>query len=72
MTIPVSTEYTAGTTTNKYEMCFYIGAVHQDDPATPADQNVSLQDRPEMTVLTRSGLRGFGANEPSFETWTIM
>ncbi|XP_069973224.1 heme-binding protein 1-like [Penaeus vannamei] len=54
MTIPVSTEYTAGTTTNKYEMCFYIGAVHQDDPATPADQNVSLQDRPEMTVLTRT------------------
>ncbi|MDK2413266.1 heme-binding protein, partial [Aphanizomenon sp. 202] len=54
MTIPVSTEYTAGTTTNKYEMCFYIGAVHQDDPATPADQHVSLKDRPEMTVLTRT------------------
>ncbi|XP_047479609.1 heme-binding protein 2-like [Penaeus chinensis] len=54
MTIPVTTEYTKGTATNTYEMCFYIGAEHQDDPATPTEQKVTLQDRPEMTVLTRT------------------
>lgn len=62
MTVPVTTEYTEGTTTNKYQMCFYIGAEHQDDPATPTEQQVTIQQRPEMTVLTRSVQSDLGKN----------
>jgi len=54
MTVPVSTEYTAGTTTNTYQMCFYIGAEHQDNPPTPTNTQVTIVTRPQMTVLTRT------------------
>ncbi|XP_042872142.1 heme-binding protein 1-like [Penaeus japonicus] len=54
MTIPVTTEFTKGGATNQYEMCFYIGLEHQSNPAIPTDAQVTIQERPQLTVLTRT------------------
>ncbi|XP_042872126.1 heme-binding protein 2-like [Penaeus japonicus] len=54
MAAPVTTEVTAGTATNTYQMCFYIGDDHQASPPTPADPLVTIQDRPQSTVFTRT------------------
>lgn len=59
MTIPVTTEFTKGGATNQYEMCFYIGLEHQSNPAIPTDAQVTIQERPQLTVLTRSVLSDF-------------
>jgi len=54
MTVPVTREYTVNGPTKTYEMCFYIGAEHQDDPATPNDAQVVVRDRPTINVYTRT------------------
>ncbi|XP_037802577.1 heme-binding protein 1-like [Penaeus monodon] len=54
MAAPVTTQVTTGDATNTYEMCFYIGEDHQASPPAPNDQLVTIQDRPQITVFTRT------------------
>lgn len=63
MTAPVTTEYKHGDQgTNTYSMCFYIGQEHQANPPEPTEENVFLQDRPAMTIYTRT-VGGYMSNE---------
>ncbi|XP_066977306.1 heme-binding protein 1-like [Macrobrachium rosenbergii] len=55
MTVPVTTEYTHGDSgTNTYTMCFFIGEDHQADPPKPEDETVFIEDRPALTIYTRT------------------
>jgi len=53
MTIPVTTEYTVEGDSKTFEMCFYIGQDHQENPATPLADDVVVKTRPTMDVYTR-------------------
>ncbi|XP_069973220.1 heme-binding protein 1 isoform X1 [Penaeus vannamei] len=54
MGAPVTTQVTMGEFSNAYEMCFYIGEDHQASPPAPNDQLVTIEDRPQITVFTRT------------------
>lgn len=55
MTVPVTTEFTIQSASDKtYTMCYYLGLQHQDDPPAPLNSQVFIQERPQMTVLTRT------------------
>jgi len=68
MTVPVSTQISKGqgVKTWKHRMCFYLGKEHQDNPPQPTDDQVFIEDREGMTILTRK-LPGY-MNE---DTWKI-
>ncbi|KAG7167954.1 Heme-binding protein 2-like 3 [Homarus americanus] len=55
MTIPVTTEFTLRSPTDKsYTMCFYLGRQHQTNPPTPTNAQVFIQNRPFLKVFTRT------------------
>ncbi|XP_050729809.1 heme-binding protein 2-like [Eriocheir sinensis] len=56
MTTPVTTEFKVrGPSDKSYEMCFFLGAAHQDNPPRPQPSTgLYIKDRPEMRVLTRT------------------
>ncbi|CAL4115988.1 unnamed protein product, partial [Meganyctiphanes norvegica] len=63
MTAPVSMQKDAGV----YRMCFYLPAAHQAAPPAPTDADVFIQDRPSMTVVTRT-FGGFATKDSHWET----
>jgi len=55
MTVPVTMHYTpAEGGKERMAMCFYLGAPHQANPPQPTNADVYLQDRPAMTIYTRT------------------
>jgi len=56
MTVPVANQYTPASSGNQatYRMCFFIGEEHQANPAQPSDETVFIEDRPAMTIFTRT------------------
>merc|ERR1712002_126018 len=52
MTIPVTREYTVNGPRKTYDMCFFLGDEHQDNPATPNDAQVVVRDRPLINIYT--------------------
>ncbi|KAG0718471.1 Heme-binding protein 2 [Chionoecetes opilio] len=56
MTAPVATKFMVRSSTDKtYEMCFYLGSTHQQNPPQPFPASgVVIQSRPEMRVVTRT------------------
>ncbi|XP_068210756.1 heme-binding protein 1-like [Palaemon carinicauda] len=64
MTAPVTTEYRVIEAANKeYTMCFYLGEEFQSNPPTPVDQDIFIQNRRELVVLTRTVGGYFGSEE---------
>ncbi|CAL4130873.1 unnamed protein product [Meganyctiphanes norvegica] len=64
MTAPVTMQKDGGSV---YRMCFYLPAAHQAAPPAPIDTEVFIQDRPSMTVLTRT-FGGFATKDSHWET----
>jgi len=56
MTVPVSNQVTptASGDMAKYRMCFYIGHEHQANPSNPNEAAVFMEERPAMTIFTRT------------------
>ncbi|XP_045106326.1 heme-binding protein 2-like [Portunus trituberculatus] len=67
MTVPVSTEVTIRSQTDKtYKMCFYLAEQQQQNPPEPLPSSgVFIQDRQELRVLTRT----VGGYMTSEENW---
>ena len=55
MTTPVTTQVTNGGVENSltYEMCFYIGAAHQESTPEPTDERVYIKTEGERKIFTR-------------------
>jgi len=55
MTTPVTTQVTNGGVENSltYEMCFYIGAAHQESTPEPTDERVYIKTEAERKIFTR-------------------
>jgi len=64
MTAPVSMKKD-GADVN--QMCFYLPEAHQAAPPAPTDDEVFIQNRPSMTVVTRR-FTGFATKDSHWET----
>merc|ERR1712142_92325 len=65
MTSPVTTLVMPGegpNCENNFTMSFYVPAVHQDNPPTPNNKDVYIEDRPELHVFSRR-FPGFTTDE---------
>nr|XP_045607451.1 heme-binding protein 1-like [Procambarus clarkii]XP_045607452.1 heme-binding protein 1-like [Procambarus clarkii] len=50
----------------RYQMCFYLPKARQGTPPSPTDEGVYIEERPAITVLTRT-IGGFITRETQWE-----
>nr|XP_027221735.1 heme-binding protein 2-like [Penaeus vannamei] len=65
MTAPVTTLVIPGegpNCENNFTMSFYVPAAHQDNPPTPTNPDVYIEERPELHVFSRR-FHGFANDE---------
>ncbi|ROT72786.1 putative heme-binding protein 2-like isoform X1 [Penaeus vannamei] len=56
MTTPVTTLVIPGegpSCGNNFTMSFYVPAAHQDNPPTPTNPDVYIEERPELHIFSR-------------------